>query len=167
MLPFLRPAAWSVVPLALLCSRPLSAADLLVDFNSTNQEGGPHYQSGYQPYNAGHEVAADFLAARSYSAFDTTVSLKVTWPDTTSNRVQQMIDRPASNDANWTGQKIDLLTDFIGIDTRTSEGGRGNYDGSNGLPTRMVFRLTGLPTGPYSYRSYHHDTENVHTSFGV
>jgi autotransporter-associated beta strand protein len=167
MLSFPRPAAWTAVLCALLGPGPLLAADLLVDFNSTNQDGGPHHQSGYQPYNAGHEVEADFLAARSYSAFDTTVSLKVTWPDTTNNRVQQMIDRPASNDANWTGQKIDLLTDFIGIDTRTGEGGRGNYNGSTGLPTRMVFRLTGLPTGPYSYRSYHHDTEHIHTSFGV
>jgi autotransporter-associated beta strand protein len=167
MLPFLRPAGWLGVLCTLLWSRPLSAADLLIDFNSTNQDGGPHNQSGYQPYNAAHEMAADFLAARSYSAFNTTVSLQVTWPDTTDNRVQQMIDRAASNDANWTGQKIDLLTDFIGIDTRTAEGGRGNYDGSTGQPTRMVFRLAGLPAGPYSYRSYHHDPEHLHTSFGV
>lgn len=167
MFSFLRAAAWPVVLCPLLSTGPLAAADLLIDFNSTNQEGGPHNQSGYQFYNAGHEVAADFQAARSYNAFDTTVSLKVTWPDTTLNRVQQMIDRPASNDANWSGQKLDLLTDFIGIDTRTGEGGRGNYNGSTGLPTRMVFRLAGLPTGPYSYRSYHHDTEHVHTSFGV
>lgn len=152
-----------------LCLLPCPASDLSVDFNSTttSQDGGIHPQSGYQPYNAGHEVAADFLAARSYWAFDTTVSLQVTWPDTTSNRVQQMIDRTASNDVNWTGQKLDLLTDFIGIDTRTTEGGRGNYDGTTGLPTRMVFRLTGLPPGPYSYRSYHHDTENLNTAFGV
>ncbi len=167
MASLLRPVAWPAVLVALLCRSPLSAADLLIDFNSTNQEGGPHNQSGYQPYNAGHEVASDFLAARSYSAFNTTVSLQVTWPDTTNNRVQQMIDRLASNDANWTGPKIDLLTDFIGIDTRTSEGGRGNFDGGTGQPTRMVFRLAGLPTGTYSYRSYHHDTENVHTAFAV
>ncbi|WP_035603056.1 chitobiase/beta-hexosaminidase C-terminal domain-containing protein [Haloferula sp. BvORR071] len=163
-----RPAA-ALLPalLAALIARPAAGADLLVDFNSTNQEGGPHNMSGYQPYNAGHEVAADFLAARTYSAFNTTVSLKVTWPDTTNVHVQQMIDRTAGNDAYWVGQKLDLLTDFIGIDTRTAEGGRGNYDGVTGLPTRMIFRLTGLPTGPYSYRSYHHDTENLNTPFIV
>ncbi len=155
------------VLLALFAPLSVAAEDLLIDFNSTNQDGGPHNQTGYQPFNAGHEVAADFLAARSYSAFGTTVSLQVTWPDTTNNRVQQMIDRPAGNDANWNGQKLNLLTDFIGIDTRTAEGGRGNYDGVNGLPTRMVFRFVGLPAGTYAYRSYHHDTENVHTPFGI
>ena len=143
------------------------AADLLVDFNSTNQDNGPRLQSGYQPYNAGHEAAADFLAARSYSAFGTTVSLQVTWPDTTSNRVQQMLDRPAANDINWTGQKLDLLTDWIGVDTRTAENGRGDFNGVTGLPTRLVFRFAGLPAGTYSYRSYHHDTENIHTPYRV
>jgi autotransporter-associated beta strand protein len=144
-----------------------SSADLLVDFNSTNQDNGPHNQSGYQPYNAGHEVAADFLAARSYAAFGTTVSLQVTWPDTTSNRVQQMIDRTSTYDVNWTGQKLDLLTDWIGVDTRTGENGRGDYDGVTGLPTRIVFRLAGVPAGTYAYRSYHHDTENIHTPYRV
>ncbi|WP_367873440.1 FN3 associated domain-containing protein [Luteolibacter sp. Populi] len=162
-----RPAALLSALLAAVVLRPASGADLMVDFNSTNQEGGPHNQSGYQPYNAGHEVNADLASARPYSAFDTTVSLQVTWPDTTSNRVKQMIDRASGNDAIWTGQKIDLLTDFIGIDTRTTEGGRGNYNGVTGLPTRMVFRLAGLPAGPYSYRSYHHDTENLFTAFAV
>lgn len=158
----LLPALFTLVPLC-----PLAAADLFVDFNSTNQDNGPHNESGYQPYNAGHEVAADFLAARTYSAFNTSVSLQVTWPDTTNNRVQQLIDRLPANDTAWTGQKINLLTDFIGVDTRTGEGGRGNYNGTTGLPTRIVFRLAGLPTGIYSYRSYHHDTENVHTPFAV
>lgn len=148
-------------------SCPAFAADLLVDFNSTNQDGGPHNQAGYQPYNAGHEIAADFLAARSYSAFNTTVSLQVTWPDTTGNRVQQMIDRASNFDANWTGQKLDLLTDWIGIDTRTAEQGNGDYNGTTGTPTRIVFRLTGVPAGTYNYRSYHHDTENVHTPYRV
>lgn len=151
----------------LALSGPALAVDLRVDFNSTNQDSGPHNQSGYQPYNAGHEVAADFLSARSYSAFNTTVSLQVTWPDTTSNRVQQMIDRASTNDANWTGQKLDLLTDWIGVDTRTSEFGNGDYNGTTGNPTRIVFRLTGVPAGTYAYRSYHHDTENVHTPYRV
>lgn len=149
-------------------TRPLLADEaLLVDFNSLSQDGGPHNQDGYQSFNARHEIAADFLAARSYSAFGTTVSLQVSWPDTTSNRVQQMIDRSPANDANWTGRKIDLLTDWIGSDTRTAEGGRGNYDGVTGLPTRMVFRFAGLPAGTYAYRSYHHDTENMHARFLV
>ncbi len=162
-----RPAALLTAAFCLAPLRPASATPLFVDFNSTNQDGGPRNQSGYQPYNAGHEVAADFLAARSYSAFNTTVSLRVTWPDTTSNRVQQMMDRPAVNDANWTGQKLDLLTDWIGVDTRTSEFGNGDYNGTTGTPTRIVFRLAGVPAGYYLYRSYHHDTEHAHTPYRV
>ena len=36
-------------------------AELLIDFNSTTQDGGPHNEAGYQAYDAGHEVAADFV----------------------------------------------------------------------------------------------------------
>ena len=165
--PVLRPFALLSAALFTCLSLPVHAADLLVDFNSTTQDAGPHNQSGYQPYNAGHEVAADFLAARSYSAFNTTVSLQVTWPDTTGNRVKQMIDRTSNFDTNWTGQKLDLLTDWIGVDTRTTEQGNGDYNGTTGTPTRIVFRLTGVPAGTYTYRSYHHDTENVHTPYRV
>lgn len=165
---FLKPSAFRLpAVLCLLLLAPAFATDLWIDFNSTTQDNGPRNQSGYQPYNAGHEVAADFLAARSYPAFDTTISLLVTWPDTSSHRVQQMIDRAPANDAYWTGQKLDLLTDWIGIDTRTAESGNGDYDGNNGTPTRLLFRLTGVPAGTYLYRSYHHDTENVHTPYRV
>lgn len=152
---------------ALVMFGQVAAQDLAIDFNSTTQSGGPALEQGYQPYNAGHEVAADFLAARSYPAFDTTVSLSVTWPDTTRNTVQQMIDRGSAFDNNWLGRKRDLLTDWIGIDTRTGEGGRGNFDGTTGFPTRMLFRFAGLPAGTYSYRSYHHDTEYMHGRFTV
>lgn len=137
-------------------------AQLLVDFNSTNQDGGPHNQSGYQAYNAGHEIAADFVAARSYNAFGNTISLSVDFPDTVNPRVQQMIDRGAGNDANWGGQKLDLLTDWIGVDTRTGNGGNGSAG-----DTRIVFTLSGLPGGAFNWISYHHDTENVFGSFDV
>jgi hypothetical protein len=141
-----------------------SAQDLWIDFNSTTQDGGPHNQAGYQPYDAGHEVSADFVT-KSYAAFGTMVDLTPDWPDTTDNRVEQMIDRGPGNDANWQGQKLDLLTDFIGIDTRTANGGKGDYDGTTGEPTRMTLTLSGVPAGQYSLRSYHHDTENIHASF--
>ncbi|MGI9241319.1 MAG: hypothetical protein ACR2RV_10990, partial [Verrucomicrobiales bacterium] len=145
-----------------LCPPAVSDAQLLIDFNSTNQDGGPHNQSGYLAYDAGHEVAANFVAARNYSAFGTTVSLSVDFPDTSDNRVQQMIDRGSGNDANWNGQKLDLLTDWVGVDTRTGNGGNGS-----GGDTRITFSLGGLPAGTYQWLSYHHDTENVFGSFGV
>jgi autotransporter-associated beta strand protein len=157
----------SLATLAVLAARLACGQDLLVDFNSTNQDNGPNQQAGYQPYNAAHETSSNFVAARSYSAFNTTVSLQVTWPDTTNNNVQQMIDRGPTHDANWQGQKLNLLTDWIGTDTRTASGGRGAYDGTTGLPTRIVFRLANLPPGAYSYRSYHHDTEFMHAQFHV
>lgn len=156
----------SAIALVVVGTTTVSAQNLWVDFNSTTQDGGPHNQAGYQAYDAGHEVAADFVT-KSYSAFGTTVNLTPDWPDTTDNRVEQMIDRGPGNDANWMGAKLDLLTDFIGIDTRTANGGNGDYDGATGTPTRMTLTLSGVPAGEYTWRSYHHDTENIHTSFLV
>ncbi len=142
----------------------LCGAQLRVDFNSTNQDGGPHNLAGFQSYQAGHEVSADFNAARTYTAFGTTVSLTVNYPDATANTTKQMIDRP---DTSWVGAWPDLLTDWIGVDTRTTEGGKGAYNGTTGVPTRLVFKLTGVPAGTYTWRSYHHDTSNQNMNFAV
>ncbi len=145
-----------------------NAEPLMVDFNSMTQDGGPHPQAGYQAYNAGHEVPADFVT-QSYSALGTTVSITPAWPNTTDNRVQQMIDRGAGNDANWDNAAgdLDLVTDFLGIDTRTGNGGNGDWDGTAGTPTYMTLTLSGLSAGPYDWKSYHHDTEHVHGDFRV
>ncbi|MDA7881090.1 hypothetical protein N9A94_02170 [Akkermansiaceae bacterium] len=140
---------------------------LYLDFNSTNQGGGPNaVGSRYQNYDAGHEVDVDFVT-QTYPAFGTIVSLTPTWPDTTDSRVKQMIDRGAGNDANWTGTDLQLVTDFLGIDTRTGSGGNGDYDGTNGSPTTLLLTLSDLPGGTYDLTSFHHDTENVHTPFLV
>ncbi|CAN5270443.1 hypothetical protein BH23VER1_BH23VER1_10700 [soil metagenome] len=152
------------------------AQSLFIDFNSTTQDGGPHPQgTPYQDYNAGHEVAADFVT-REYSAFGTTVSLTPDWPNSTDNRVRQMIDRanqtvspPAGNDANWDNSSADLnlVTDWLGTDTRVGGLGNGDWDGTFGLPTYMTLTLSGLPAGGYRWTSFHHDTEHVHTDFAV
>ena len=140
-------------------------AELNIDFNSTTQGGGPNPVGGkYSNYDAGHEVAVDFVT-QSYDAFGTSVSVTPSWPDTTDNRVQQMIDRGGANDANWTGTDLELVTDFLGIDTRTGNGGNGNYDGEVGTATTMLLTLGDLPAGTYEWTSFHHDTENVHTPF--
>ena len=146
----------------------LPAQNLLVDFSSTTQGGGPNLQTDYQAYNAGHEVSADFIT-RSYPAFGTSIDITPAWPDTTDARVQQMIDRGNGNDANWNDASADLqlITDFLGIDTRTGQGGNGNWDGTNGTPTRMTLTLGGLPAGSYAWTSFHHDTEHVHGNFQV
>ena len=162
-------AACTVFAAALVFLAASANADMLmVDFNSTNQDGGPHNQAGFQPYDAGHEVAADFVS-RSYTAFGTTVAVTPAWPNTTDNRVRQMIDRAATNDATWNNAAgdLDLVTDWIGIDTRTGTGGKGNWNGTTGTPTYMTLALSGLPAGSYDWKSYHHDTENVHGYFRV
>jgi len=146
---------------------PAQAA-MMLDFNS-NQDNGPHPEAGYLAYDADHEVAATFVT-QSYSVtFANTGAATVTvtpdWPNTTANTVQQMIDRTSGWDGNWQGNKIDLLTDWIGIDSRTNNGGNGDYDGTTGTPTYMTIALGGLAADDYSWVSYHHDTEKMTASF--
>ncbi|MGJ8697424.1 MAG: PEP-CTERM sorting domain-containing protein [Verrucomicrobiaceae bacterium] len=164
-------AALAVIP-------AVAQGSLWVDFNSTSQDGGPHPEAGYQSYDAGHENATDLGsgttpgATASYNPVfaltgAATVTLTPDWPNTTDINVRQSIDRGPTNDATWTGSNLDLLTDFIGIDTRTSNGGNGNWDGTTGTPTYLTFNLGGLAAADYAYRSFHHDTENVWAGYTV
>jgi hypothetical protein len=140
-------------------------AQLKVDFNSTSQDGGPHPQAGWSSYDAAHEVAADFVT-QTYGG----ISVTPAWPNTTDNRVQQMIDRStANNDIHWLNDAsdIDLVTDFIGTDTRANLGGNGDWDGTTGTPTYMTLTIGGLPAGDYDWTSFHQDTENCHGTFSV
>ena len=147
---------------------PGSLPRFSIDFNSTTQDGaanpvGPPYQN----YDAAHEVVDDFVRME-YEAFGTMVGLTPSWPATDRvNTTYQMIDRGAGNDADWLGTQLQLVTDWIGVDTRTTVGGLGNYDGENGDPTPILLALDGVPGGTYSWTSYHHDTENIHSPFTV
>lgn len=144
-----------------------ASGQLMVDFNSTTQDGGPTLQDGYQAYNAAHENAGTFTT-QNFTAFGTTITVTPGWPNTTDARVRQMIDRAAGNDNNWGGDKLDLLTDWLGIDSRTANGGNGNWTRDVGsTPTYMTLDLGGLPAGSYQWTSYHHDTENVWCDFQV
>jgi len=129
------------------------AETLMIDFNS-NQDGGgdsagadpqdsaaAHNQAGWSSYHANHEVAEEFTTA-TYGA----ISVTPAWPNTTSNKVMQSMDRNkqtvdpitiTSNDANWddTAGDLNLITDMLGIDTRTGNGGNGDWDGTTGTPT--------------------------------
>ena len=140
---------------------------LLIDFNSTSQDNGPHPQEGYQSYDAAHETPADFTTME-YFAFGTEVTVTPRWPDSTDARTMQMIDRGGNHDAFWVGEKVDLLTDWIGVDTRTDNGGNGNFNfEEGGVMTRIELALGGLPPGQYNWISYHHDTEWIHADFFV
>lgn len=165
------------VVVLMMASSASAAVVLSVDFNS-NQDGGGdsttagdpglsvanHNQDGWSSYHANHEVAAEFSTA-NYGGITVTPA----WPNTTDNRVQQSIDRGASNDGYWNDSLgyLNLVTDFIGTDTRTGNGGNGNWDGVTGTPTYMTLTIGGLPAGTYEWTSFHHDTENVHGPFAV
>ncbi len=151
----------------LLFASSAVAQSLLVDFNSTTQDGDAHNQEGYQPYDAAHENI-DSFGPRDYDAFGTSVTMTPLWPNTTDSRVQQAIDRGAGNDANWLGDNLDLLTDWIGADSRTGNGGNGDWDRTEATqPTYMTLTFEGLPEGNYRWLSYHHDTEHMWSDFQV
>lgn len=157
---------FSVATVVVVFAVTANAQNLNIDFNSTSQDGGPTNNEGFQAYDAGHEVAEDF-DTKSYSAFGTMVGVTPDWPNTTDNRVRQMIDRGAGNDANWMDSDLAGVTDWLGIDTRTGNGGNGNWDGTDGTPTYMTLTLSGLPENEYSWTGFHQDTENVHGNFAV
>jgi hypothetical protein len=167
----LRSLSLSIALLALIFLTTGASAQLLVDFNSTTQSGGPHHLAGYQAYDAGHEVTADFVTREYEVVFfgeSFFVELTPEWPNTTDARVQQMIDRGDGNDANWHGDDVDLITDFLGIDARPGNGGNGDWDRSEfTTPTYMTLTLHGLPSGDYSWLSLHHDTEHCWADFQV
>lgn len=168
----------AISAIGLFCS--LCHGQLLIDFNSTTQDDGPHNDTagGFSAYDAGHEVTEDFIT-QTYTAFDAEIGVTPSWPNTTDNRVQQMIDRGAGNDVNWLDAETDLeaepvpilgldfVTDFLGIDTRTGNGGNGDWDGTEGTPTHMNITLSGLPASSYLWQSAHVDTENLHGEFQV
>jgi len=161
-----------------MMASPVSADVILqVDFNSDQDGGGnsttagdpgasaaAHNQAGWSSYHANHEVAAEFATA-NYGG----ITVRPAWPNTTDNRVQQSIDRAAANDNTWNGSSgyLNLVTDWIGTDTRTGSGGNGNWDGTTGTPTYMTLTLGGLAPGSYEWTSFHHDTEHCHGPFAV
>ena len=173
-----------VAALSLMASSTPADVVLRVDFNSNQDSGGDsttagdpglsvaaHNQDGWSSYHANHEVAAEFSTA-SYGGITVTPA----WPNTTNNKVQQSIDRGnqnadpvKGNDATWNNAEgdLNLITDFIGTDTRTGNGGNGNWDGTTGTPTYMTITLGGLKPIDYYWTSFHHDTENVHGAFAV
>ncbi|MFT4541741.1 MAG: hypothetical protein ACI841_005387 [Planctomycetota bacterium] len=154
----------------LLAGSSTAHAQLKVDFNSLTQDGGPHPELGYESYDAGHEVQADFVPKIFTADFGSgLVNITVTpaWPNSADNRVMQSIDRSSGNDAYWIGSNQDLLTDWIGTDTRTLSGGNGDWFRTSGTPTYLTLRLNGLSANEYSWLSYHHDTENIWSDFQV
>ena len=155
-------------PCGRLGCRP-SSRSTLGCFNSTSQDSGPNNNEGWQAYSEDHEDKqdSDGWQTANYSTSFGDVGVTPAWPNTDDINVQQSIDRGAGNDGNWADTDLNLVTDWLGIDTRTGNGGNGNWDGVDGTPTYMTLTLSGLAADSYNWRSYHHDTENVHVSFAA
>lgn len=147
-------------------SMPLPAG-LLIDFSNGpgavgGQPAGPRIMQGYQTFTADHETDGSVDRTEAYTAFGAQISLKVSYPEGTPPTVKQLINRADNFDANYQGEKVSLMRDWIGIDARAVSGGLGTEEF-----TTMSFTLTGLPAGNYQYRSYSHDTEYQHPDFEV
>lgn len=133
--------------LSLFCAVPNASGALLIDFGRPDQA----VQEGFQAFSAVHENALDLYTPREFGAFDTTVTVSLSWnPVLPQWRSMQMIDR-GGNDGSDTP---DLLRDWTGTDGR-----------SYGDP--LTVTLSGLPAGDYSWLSYHHDPEDQTGVFDV
>ncbi|MGB6220205.1 hypothetical protein [Haloferula sp.] len=157
-------------------SFPIPAGGLFIDFssNGTGSQEGPFQDPAYSRFVANHEVDSSNVLtgqlivdrSESYSvpAFtgSPTVTLGVAFPDSTDNRVKQLIGRNDGFTANYQGEHANLMRDWIGIDARAASGGNGP-----GVDTTMAFTLSGLPAGIYQYRGYHHDIANVQAAFAI
>jgi hypothetical protein len=143
-------------------------AALWIDFGRSGQV----LEAGYVGFDDNHETATTGAAQSFATSFANSgaasVDVAASWTNTSDNRVKQVIVRGAGNNATWTDTTgVGLVQDWIGSDTRTGNGGNGNWDGTTGTPTFMTLTLSGLPAGSYDWTSFHHDTENIHTFFEV
>ena len=160
------------------------SAQLLVDFNSNQNTGGTpvvgdpadptnaaHQEPGYECYHARHETIADFVTASYNPTFSISgaaaVMMTPSWPNTTANTVQQSIGRTQGQADTWIGNNVNLLRDWIGCDGRTSQSGNGAWDGANGTPTYLLLTFEGLPAANYEMTTFHHDVENMNSSFTI
>ncbi len=178
-----------VSQLSLLTLLPLAGAApgaLWLDFNSNQANGGGatagdptaatavHNEAGYMSYHVNHESAAHVNPATagiyntSFSQTGAaTVSVLPDWPNSSSNAIRQSIGRSDGQAGSWLGNNQNLLRDWIGVDSRTSAGATGGWDGINGTPTYMTLSLGGLPAADYSMTSFHHDVENMNAFFTI
>ncbi|MGC6580893.1 MAG: LamG-like jellyroll fold domain-containing protein [Akkermansiaceae bacterium] len=151
---------------------------LNVDFssNGTPVAGNPadstnatYHEAGFESYHARHENAGDFITATYNPTFSSTgaatVMMTPSWSNTTANTVQQSIGRNDTQAASWVGNNVNLLRDWIGCDSRTTQSGNGAWDGTTGTPTYFELTFEGLPAANYEMISYHHDVENMNSEF--
>jgi hypothetical protein len=130
---------------------------LKVDFNGSTSNGGAtvvQTQGGYEAYNASNELASSF-GSRTYSVFNTTVTVTPAWASGAVAAAQQAWNRGNSYGYSTAAEDmLDLVVDWIGTDQRQ-------------VGDPMTLTVSGLPAGTYTWRSYHHDTQNQTGHFSV
>jgi hypothetical protein len=130
---------------------------LRVDFNGSTGNGGAtvvQTQSEYEAYNASNELISSF-GARIYSAFGTTITVTPTWVAGATTAAPQAWNRGNSYGYSTDpAHMLDLVSDWIGTDQRQ-------------VGDPMTLTIAGLPAGTYTWKSYHHDTQNQTGHFSV
>jgi hypothetical protein len=114
-------------------SRAVQAETLSLDFQPT----GGTTAAGYQAFEATNQTLP--AGGTNYAAFGTTVTVSLT----PANLPDGNLDFRA---VTRNGAAGDLTNDWIGVDTRNA-----------GVDVSLTVTVAGLPAGPYSWLSTHHD----------
>ncbi|MEJ2648634.1 MAG: hypothetical protein P8016_09535, partial [Sedimentisphaerales bacterium] len=125
-------------------------AQLKIDFGTVTSP----LEDGYEAYTATNEVSNTFTA-QSFDAFGGTVTVALSWPSNAPAAAKQMWDRSTDGRYAYTGEHEPLIQDWTGTDGREA----------NANPFTLT--LSGLPTGIYSWLSYHHDGIDQTGEFSV
>jgi hypothetical protein len=125
----------AVVLAAAMLSKGVSvqAATLALDFQPT----GGTTAAGYQAFEATNQMPP--VAGTNYSAFGSTVTVSLA----TANLPDGNADFRA---VARNGMASSVTNDWIGVDTRNA-----------GMNVTLTVNVAGLPAGPYSWLSTHHD----------
>ena len=145
---------------------------LLVDFNAdgTSSQIGPNLEPDFSAFTASHEnLSIQDPAGMNYDLAANSVNIRVSYESDNGNAinaptVMQMIGRNSQVTSSYEGTQSELIRDWIGVDSRLSEGGNGST-GDNFGSTNMKFTISGLAAGSYLYRGYHHDAGTIQGSF--
>ena len=121
---------------------PAPLTKLFVDFNADGTAGqtGPNLETGFVAFTAPHESdSIDNPDGIDFPVFGTTVNLAVDYTDDDAfdgfpATVKQMIGRDNGAVGNYDGTLPELMRDWIGLDSRASEGGNGPVGNEFGPP---------------------------------
>ena len=153
--------------LALILLPSLGHAALFINAGRDNQtltgEGPTGADALYQGYGTTFETATTgqvenypvttFAEGGIAGTFN--VGVGFSFPDATSDATKQAYGR------NNVNSFADFFSDWVGIDSRTANGGIG-------LGTRYTLNLSGLPaSSSFEFTSYHFDTQNQPSTFTV